>query len=224
NNNNNNNNNNNDNALLATYTEKISRLEKENNTLTSQIYMEEQKRKNSNAQVSATMFQKILLLEQDKELEKKRYEEQIEQLRQQLNEITVSAPRRASELHRSMFQSLLDAEADYNTAKFEWRHKESLLDNQQTQLKGELEQLKQEHHKHLQQCTQSISSLQSQHQVQLDHHESTMKLILVPSQILFRYKHNNTFLSIGKTKIKTIISAGNLFLDTKEIVTLLLLV
>ncbi|ETO23387.1 hypothetical protein RFI_13795 [Reticulomyxa filosa] len=115
----------------------ITNLEEEKKVLNLQMHAEERKRKTSNAEVSASMFNKLLLIEQEKEAQKMDYEQKIRQLEQQLDEIRVGAPRRASEVHSSMFKSLLEAEADYTDAKHQW-------DQKQTEFKTEIQQLKQE--------------------------------------------------------------------------------
>jgi len=113
-------------------------LEEEKKTLNLQLHAEERKRKNSNAEVSATMFNKLLLLEKEKENEKQMYETKIQELQQEVEESTSQQPRRATEIHGSMFNSLLEAEGEYNHAKAEWDRKESEYKREVSQLKEEI--------------------------------------------------------------------------------------
>ncbi|ETO23249.1 copper amine oxidase domain protein, partial [Reticulomyxa filosa] len=149
----------------------ISRLEEEKKSLNSQLHTEERKRKNSNAEVSATMFQKVLKVEQEKEDQKQVYEAKIKDLEQQLDEIRTGAPRRASEVHSVMFKSLLEAEEDFNHAKEEWTNKENELKNEIKALSEELTKSKQQIHKSDKQRKESISQLQDdmwKHLVEVD--------------------------------------------------------
>jgi len=106
------------------------------------MHAEERKRKTSNAEVSASMFNKLLLIEQEKETDKSKYEEQIQQLQRQLDDITAAAPRRASEIHTTMFNSLLEAEADHVSDKSKWEQQEQELKKENKRLSDELQQLK----------------------------------------------------------------------------------
>ncbi|ETO24577.1 viral A-type inclusion protein, partial [Reticulomyxa filosa] len=67
--------------------ETIKNLEKEKQNLNSQMHAEEKKRKSSNAEVSATMFNKLLLVEQEKDGEKQKYEEQIQKYEEQIQKL-----------------------------------------------------------------------------------------------------------------------------------------
>jgi len=118
------------------------RLIEEKKVINIQMHEEERKRKNSNAEVSSTMFQKLLLLEQEKEEMKKSYEQQIKQLQQQLEEHTAEEPRRASQAHTSMFKSLLDAEADHQRDKEDWKRKEEELREEIKDLNEDLQRAK----------------------------------------------------------------------------------
>ncbi|ETO12653.1 hypothetical protein RFI_24724 [Reticulomyxa filosa] len=108
---------------------KVNTLEEEKKQLTKQMHAEEHKRKASNAELSSSMFQKVLFVEQEKELEKIKYELQIQDLQKQLEELKTGGPRRASEIHKSMFTSLLEAEEEYNTAKKDWEQQELKFKN-----------------------------------------------------------------------------------------------
>ncbi|ETO30358.1 hypothetical protein RFI_06764 [Reticulomyxa filosa] len=139
---------------------RIDLLEEEKKSLNLQLHAEERKRKSSNAEVSASMFNKLLLIEQEKEYDKTNYEQKIKELEQQLEELTIGAPRRASEVHSSMFKSLLEAEADYNNAKLEWNTKEQQLKNEIQSLNEQLGKSKQKAELSDKQRRESISQLQ----------------------------------------------------------------
>jgi len=55
---------------------------------------------------------------------KKKYEIQVKELQKEMDELSISQPRRASEVHQSMLTSLLDAEGDFTNAKKEWDRKD----------------------------------------------------------------------------------------------------
>jgi len=138
----------------------ILRLEEEKKTLNLQLHAEERKRKHSNAEVSATMFNKMLLIEQEKDAEKNYYENRIKELEQQLEETAAREPRRASEVHSSMFKSLLEAEGDYNQAKTEWENKEKEYKNEVQKVQEELDKMKQKADHTDRQRRESITRLQ----------------------------------------------------------------
>jgi len=145
---------------LKTLKQTIARLEEEKKALNMQLHAEERKRKHSNAEVSASMFNKLLMIEQEKDVEKKKYEVQVKELQKQLDEMIVTQPRRASEVHHSMFNSLLDAEGDFNNAKKEWERKERELRNEIRMLQEELAKMKEKVDKTDRIRRESITQLQ----------------------------------------------------------------
>jgi len=179
--------------------ETISQLEQEKKELNVQLHAEERKRKNSNAEVSATMFNKILLSEQDKDLEKKKYEQQIKQLQEQLKEVTSKDSQRVSEVNTStsVFKSLLEAETAYKKAKKDWERKENGFEDKINRLMEEAVKIKQNDDLKDQQRKESILKLHDdvrKHFVDINKdHEKEMKKMKAESN---EYKNELTKLKI----------------------------
>ncbi|ETO26383.1 hypothetical protein RFI_10755 [Reticulomyxa filosa] len=139
-----------------------------------------------------------------KEAEKLKYEQQIKELKQQVEETTSGGVRRASEIHHSMFSSLLEAERDYEHDRTEWTHKELQMKHEMASLTEELNKMKDAAANNDKTLRQSIAKLQDdtwKHLVEVD--EGNKQLIHKIQLQNQQYQHELTQLKAQIIHLET---------------------